>query len=205
MSCRWSHRDVAWFYALPSRGKEKTVRLTDPKKYPRRKDKGRWLCRWCSNPCPKGRSSFCSEACKDEVWIRTSASYARDCVWLRDKGTCAYCGAKTQLLEDVLHDFWGSPGWPYPPSRVPTWQSRPATGSFKGAATTPRARHFWCRVGEAIGEQLRRAGFTRNHLWEMDHIKPVACGGGGCGLDNLQTLCVPCHKQKTRQQLREKP
>ena len=33
--------------------------------------------------------------------------------------------------------------------------------------------------------------------WEADHIKPVAMGGGGCGLDNFQTLCLECHKAKT--------
>lgn len=30
--------------------------------------------------------------------------------------------------------------------------------------------------------------------WEMDHIVPVAEGGGLCGLDGYRTLCVPCHK-----------
>lgn len=35
-------------------------------------------------------------------------------------------------------------------------------------------------------------------LWEMDHVIPVAEGGGACGLDNLRTLCVWCHKDETR-------
>jgi 5-methylcytosine-specific restriction endonuclease McrA len=26
---------------------------------------------------------------------------------------------------------------------------------------------------------------------------PVVYGGGGCGLDGYQTLCVPCHKKET--------
>lgn len=33
--------------------------------------------------------------------------------------------------------------------------------------------------------------------WDADHIVPVHQGGGGCGLDNYQTLCKPCHKEKT--------
>ncbi len=33
--------------------------------------------------------------------------------------------------------------------------------------------------------------------WEVDHIVPVVLGGGCCGLDNLRTLCVPCHKKAT--------
>ena len=35
-------------------------------------------------------------------------------------------------------------------------------------------------------------------------MRPVAEGGGESGLDNLQTLCVPCHAKKTRQQAEDK-
>lgn len=34
--------------------------------------------------------------------------------------------------------------------------------------------------------------------WESDHILPVFRGGGGCGLDNYQTLCKRCHSYKTQ-------
>lgn len=34
----------------------------------------------------------------------------------------------------------------------------------------------------------------RKTLWDMDHILPVKDGGGACGLDNLRTLCIWCHK-----------
>ena len=33
--------------------------------------------------------------------------------------------------------------------------------------------------------------------WDMDHILPVSKGGGCCSLDNLRTLCKPCHKVET--------
>jgi 5-methylcytosine-specific restriction endonuclease McrA len=33
--------------------------------------------------------------------------------------------------------------------------------------------------------------------WEMDHIIPVAEGGGSCGLDGLRTLCRSCHRTET--------
>lgn len=46
-------------------------------------------------------------------------------------------------------------------------------------------------------------GFCRNcgtfdEHWEADHILSVSEGGGGCGLDNYQTLCNECHKAKTK-------
>jgi 5-methylcytosine-specific restriction endonuclease McrA len=34
-------------------------------------------------------------------------------------------------------------------------------------------------------------------FWQVDHIQAVSEGGGGCGLENLRTLCVPCHNSET--------
>ena len=34
--------------------------------------------------------------------------------------------------------------------------------------------------------------------WQADHIIAVVNGGGCCGLDGYQTLCISCHKEKTR-------
>ena len=38
---------------------------------------------------------------------------------------------------------------------------------------------------------------ARRSLWDADHILPVAEGGGECDLDNLRTLCLPCHREVT--------
>ncbi len=32
------------------------------------------------------------------------------------------------------------------------------------------------------------------NAWHADHVIPVYKGGGMCQLDNLRTLCVPCHQ-----------
>jgi len=32
--------------------------------------------------------------------------------------------------------------------------------------------------------------------WQVDHINPVIKGGSACTLENLQTLCLNCHKDK---------
>ena len=34
-------------------------------------------------------------------------------------------------------------------------------------------------------------------LWDADHIVPVCEGGGMCGLENIRTLCLKCHKDIT--------
>jgi 5-methylcytosine-specific restriction protein A len=40
---------------------------------------------------------------------------------------------------------------------------------------------------------------SRRSLWDADHTLPVAEGGGQCDLDNLRTLCLPCHREVTAQ------
>lgn len=37
----------------------------------------------------------------------------------------------------------------------------------------------------------------RRHLWDADHIVPVVEGGGECGLENIRTLCLKCHRAAT--------
>lgn len=37
----------------------------------------------------------------------------------------------------------------------------------------------------------------------IDHILAVTNGGGGCWLSNYQLLCVTCHKEKTRKDVRK--
>lgn len=40
--------------------------------------------------------------------------------------------------------------------------------------------------------------------WDADHILAVEEGGGECDLSNIQTLCVPCHVQKTAEHARRR-
>jgi 5-methylcytosine-specific restriction enzyme A len=56
---------------------------------------GRGICRWCRTEVPKGRRTFCSEACVYEWRLRTNPGYLRDLVLSRDHGICAECGLDT--------------------------------------------------------------------------------------------------------------
>lgn len=38
---------------------------------------------------------------------------------------------------------------------------------------------------------------------QVDHIHPIHKGGGGMGLWNFQLLCVSCHKEKTKQDIKK--
>lgn len=62
------------------------------------------------------------------------------------------------------------------------------------------AREFWGQLPEWVQERFpdhRQYRWSAKHLWEADHIEEVADGGGECGLDNYQTLCLRCHWDKS--------
>ena len=59
---------------------------------------------------------------------------------------------------------------------------------------------------EALEVWGMRSVRSRKSLWDADHIVPVAEGGGQCDLDNIRTLCLPCHREVTadlRRRLRQ--
>lgn len=164
---------------------------------------GRKLCRWCGVEVPKGRQTWCSQPCVDEFLIRKDPNTARRRVLERDRGVCALCGLDTLELERWL----GRLGAPHhEPYMGKTWKVD--RSRFCGRSTTQRynwqrklyePEHCDCRYHRAVRD-LRRRGWHDVHtraLWDADHIKPVIEGGGGCPLENLRTLCVPCHKTET--------
>jgi len=52
---------------------------------------------------------------------------------------------------------------------------------------------------KSIDLLLITLGFNSNKsFWELDHIFELSSGGES-SLENTLTLCVPCHKAKTRQ------
>ena len=55
-------------------------------------------CRWCGNEVPKGRFTFCGDACVAEWKLRTDPAFLRKKVFERDRGVCALCGIDTEAL-----------------------------------------------------------------------------------------------------------
>lgn len=153
---------------------------------------GRNLCRQCGDEVPKGRQTFCSQACVDAWSVKTNPGHARRQVFKRDRGVCAVCGLDTEALKQEL---WRLRGF----ARVlDRWERKinnvsDRTMTFELARETP------------LTQRLQRLGLPRHmwcltkSFWEMDHTVPVVEGGGECGLDNLRTLCWACHARATRQ------
>ncbi|XP_057626810.1 DNA annealing helicase and endonuclease ZRANB3 isoform X2 [Chionomys nivalis] len=147
---------------------------------------GRPLCLRCQHPTcqPEQGSSawdsrFCSLECQEEFWIRSNNSYLRAQVFAAEHGVCQLCGLNAQEL------FLRVRGAPK--------SQRKSLLDAAWAAELPL---------EQLNEMLRNPG--EGHFWQVDHIKPVYEGGGQCSLDNLQTLCTVCHRERTAQQAKER-
>lgn len=126
-----------------------------------------------------------------EYLIRTDPGYARGKVFERDRGVCAGCGLNTHALR--------------------TWLKHLRVMAERSAVY--QRRHLLTRAVLEVRNQLGALGFAARdrpcypwggHLWEADHVVPVVEGGGGCGLDNYRTLCLPCHKEETAALLRRR-
>lgn len=169
----------------------------------RKAEDGTVLCSCgCGQKPPKGRRSWFSDACVHEWKIRNDPGYVRRLLEERDKGVCASCGV------DCIRMRRRYPR-PYGPPRPDQYDRRFWNGhaflrdrynlSVKVYEKAIRSRR-WTEAAEKRRNAMTRAGwpFSRSTFWDADHIVEVVNGGGQCGLDNLQTLCVPCHKAKTK-------
>jgi len=148
---------------------------------------GRPLCRWCKAEIltGSGRRRWCSQRCVDEYLVRKSPSSARQLVFARDKGVCAVCRVDTERVRRIRKLLWErKKGY-----ASPTW------GRWWDL---DRARFRWQRFADWITQNVAASGGqSYAHLWEADHVVPVAEGGGACGLENLRTLCKRCHGRET--------
>lgn len=182
-------------------------------------------CTWCRGPVPKGARTWCGDACVEEFLIRNSQAHARSRVHARDRGVCAACGMDTDATRQELREIerqyreaLRSRPAPMPAGGLPIadFLALP-TASPDADRARELAVAWWARSGAAgLNDGMRPEqptgawawlipfGGGARHLWEMDHIVPVEHGGGGCGLDNLQTLCLRCHKAKTAEQARQR-
>lgn len=135
-------------------------------------------CRRCNRELRSWqRGGFCDAECLHEYRMAVSWTYICQQVYRRDLGVCAECGLKTERL------------------------ARAAVGLQAVQAMTHSIS--WGGVPDLdnpnlpANKWLRRIGFRPwERLWQVDHILPRIQGGGN-ELENLRTLCVPCHKNFT--------
>lgn len=171
----------------------------------------RYGCRKCGARVPKRCRSFCSDECREDVLVRCGID-VRDHVGKRDKGICSRCGTNTAALASRLshawkrhHAYYFKPIWASAASEADDGLSQPYhywRSSFMIPYCCPGARGreliVFSRFLHKIGVEI--VDLDGKSFWEAHHKIAVKDGGGGCGLDGLETLCRWCHKSESASQ-----
>uniref|UniRef100_A0A8B9TF26 Zinc finger RANBP2-type containing 3 n=1 Tax=Anas platyrhynchos TaxID=8839 RepID=A0A8B9TF26_ANAPL len=146
---------------------------------------GNPLCLSCQQPTTQldqaraWDTRFCSLACQEDFSIRSSHSYIRTKVFEIEHGVCQLCHQNAHELYLNIRD---APKSQRKKLLESSWMSHLPLGQLNEIITNP----------------------TEGHFWQVDHIKPVYSGGGQCSLENLQTLCTICHRERTAKQAKER-
>ena len=149
---------------------------------------GRPVCRYCgaTRPANTRYRYYCAE-CSRLVALMWSATSQRYEVQRRDRGVCANCGVDTDRLHRIVRHAHDA--------------AKRLRVSHNGATDST-----WRSFGSILASDL---GYNYcQSFWQMDHVHPVSRGGGVSSqirsvealMSNLQTLCVPCHREKTAAQ-----
>ncbi|XP_061861162.1 DNA annealing helicase and endonuclease ZRANB3 isoform X2 [Colius striatus] len=149
---------------------------------------GNPLCLSCQQPTARLEpgcqvrawdTRFCSHTCQEDFSIRSSQSYLRTKVFEIEHGVCQFCHQNAQELYLSVRD---APKSQRKELLESSWMSHLPLGQLNEMITNP----------------------TEGQFWQADHIRPVYSGGGQCSLENLQTLCTACHRERTAQQAKER-
>lgn len=170
-------------------------------------EKGR--CGWCgTTEIPTGRRSWCSQECVDAYRMVADPNFIREKVFERDRGVCAICGCDSneeyrkaretrkdvaRLADRLINEYRFRMVWDEARGRMVFARDE----DCRGTAFYAECRKFRDYILEKYAPNANRWTMGRRTGWDADHIVPVIEGGGECDLENIRTLCHPCHKLET--------
>jgi 5-methylcytosine-specific restriction endonuclease McrA len=141
------------------------------------------LCAYCAGELSSASrrggviSTYCSKECAEEGRLKRGGLYAssqiRTQVFALEGGICRLCGVDAHAMFTRIASL-------APAERLnalchANWKLPMSSKALERLLQNPKEGDFW----------------------QADHIKAVAEGGGGCDLENLRTLCTPCHGIET--------
>lgn len=132
------------------------------------------LCAWCNTQPVKGRRKYCSPDCQLSTHMHCypQSNESKSFILMHLQAcACVGCGLSfEELLVKKINRWWIEFNEP--------------RGRWYKAGKIQLIGYFYitCQTGDII---------------QVDHITPLHKGGRGIGLENVQVLCVGCHKKKT--------
>jgi HNH endonuclease len=137
-------------------------------------------CAWCSSDLTQAqriaKAVYCSQECAETGRLRRggwASTAIRSAMFALEGGVCQKCNINAHAFYEQITAL-------EPAERLNRYQSAkwrmPASNkAYQSMVNEPKEGDFW----------------------QVDHKVAVAEGGGNCGLENLRTLCVPCHRDET--------
>ena len=140
---------------------------------------GEKICVMCGKPLTGRQERWCGgRKCLQAQWIRSGdQTEMRVYLFKKEKGICQGCGMDCEMLRKVIE-----------------W-----VVENRDSESEEEEMILYQLVD--LGLPIKITGDEDNRgfvTWEADHIVPLA-EGGEHHEDNIQTLCITCHKKDTRE------
>lgn len=177
-----------------------------------------------------GQKKYCSQAHRDEYASKIVYwTSLREEVLQRDNHTCQICGITQEKVNSEYHEKkerWRNENVSFLASSSEFWETYKAeinkkieeyvntiielmeriSSPVSAATRIIDEEHYWLERAlpkMKLPHELDKYGRPPHVQFEVDHIQAIANGGDEWNKDNLRTLCSRCHKEKTKEDMRE--
>jgi 5-methylcytosine-specific restriction endonuclease McrA len=144
-------------------------------------------CAWCNvNKIEGNRRKYCSKACVSSCFMFRYPQSPQSKAWVlinRQSCACTVCGISHEdwVIERVARRR------EFNERCVENWEK--ASERYKRTYERPSPDVTYYQIGYNSGDRLH-----------VDHVIPIHLGGTGIGFENIQIICVACHREKTRRE-----
>jgi len=131
-----------------------------------------FLCAWCNSALiGNGLKKYCDEDCRRSAYMYIHPQDVSLKVWILIKRQACACAICREDFEDRIADLI----------------NRRASHAMRHTGIVAQFSSLkYFEIGHSTGD-----------IWEVDHVLPIHKGGDGIGFDNVQVVCVKCHRKKT--------